>query len=337
MNITGKRVDNATGCWGDHLLAWSLGHPYRKYREDWEMVSRREKVTDFPLYLQLEITPRCNLKCRSCIHGYPDLSRKYADIDRVLPDDLYLKILEEASRYGCPSISFHNNCEPMLDPHLEEKIALARKAGFLDLILVTNGTLLTEERSSRLLRAGITKISFSIDAFSREGYERLRIGSDFLKVRGNILAFLEIKRREHRVLPITRVSFVITRENSHEVEPFREYWEDKVDKVDFQCFCAIEGYNESLAPAGSRPVHRFPCSAPWQQLVIRANGDVVPCCSFYGSEMVIGNIRETSIHDLWLQPRMVQLREALGSFKNLSATCVRCMKTRYEPPGPPSP
>lgn len=322
QRIVDKRAD-----YGDAVLFRAFGEPYNTYRQKWKQACGRELVTEFPLYLQFELTPHCNLACPSCIHGVETLKSGYVKVPNTLD---FGKVIEEAASYGCPSIAFHNNNEPLLVRDVEDKIKMARSAGFIDLIMTTNATLLNAERAERLLDAGLTKINFSIDALTEETYRVNRKNGDFKTVTSNIMAFLDLKKRKNYELPITRATFVINRNNYQEADGFREYWKDKVDLVEFQNFQAIEGYTEPLCPPGFEKFDGFECSYPWQQVVIRANGDVLPCCSFYGADIVLGNVARNSIHELWHGPVMTALRETLskGIFAHLS--CAKCAGTFYK-------
>lgn len=314
---------------GDKILIEEIGQKYFDYREKWKKASKKELLTDFPLYIQIEHTGKCNLRCRSCIHGNPDLKANYSRGFKPLDINLYKKVLAEARKFNCPSISFHNNDEPLLLPDLEERIALAKAAGFFDIILVTNANLLTKERADKLLKSGITKLNFSVDGWNEETYSKVRIGGNFKKVLENIEYFLTQKKKLNLKLPITRVTSVLSSLTFDDKENFKKFWEKKVDLVEFQNFQAIEQTRE-LIPAGSKIDENFICSGPWQQIVIRANGDVLPCCSFYGMDLAVGNIKEENIYDIWNGEKMKKIREKLA--KNdfgFSPACSACSRTVY--------
>jgi hypothetical protein len=43
-----------------------LGNNFAKYREKWDAVNRLELVTDFPMFLHLDLHQYCNYKCPHC-------------------------------------------------------------------------------------------------------------------------------------------------------------------------------------------------------------------------------------------------------------------------------
>jgi radical SAM protein with 4Fe4S-binding SPASM domain len=325
QRIYGKRTDYA-----ETILSEELGEKYIEYRKNWLKASRREIVTDFPLYIQIEHSGKCNLHCPMCLQGVESLRKDYSHGFSPLSIETYNKVLAEAKRYDCPSISFHNNDEPLLIRDLETRIKLAKEAGFFDIIVVTNATLLTRERTRKLLKSGVTKMNFSVDGWNEESYEQVRRGGDFNTVLRNVEYFLEEKRRANLRLPITRATCVLNKFTYKDIDKFREFWGRRVDMVEFQNFQAIRGYTESLKPDGALVNKGFVCNAPWQQVVIRANGDVLPCCSFYGVELVVGNIKNSSIYEIWHSNEMKRIRGELSNNNfSFSPLCKTCSETFY--------
>ncbi|MBI4440318.1 SPASM domain-containing protein [Candidatus Woesearchaeota archaeon] len=320
--IVGNRTD-AT----ESILAGELGSRYIEYRKTWVSASKREIVTPFPLYIQIEHSGKCNLRCVHCIHGQENLKNEYSR--GVLSMELYEKILSEASKYNCPSISFHNNDEPLLLPDLELRIAMAKKYGFIDIILVTNGTLLTKERADSLLKSGLTKINFSVDCADAETYKKVR-GGDFNRVVENIDYFLSQKKKLGLKLPITRATCVLSKHTSKNMDRFQDFWGKRVDIVEFQNFQVLRGFTEHLSPENSGRDESFACNSPWQQVVIRANGDVLPCCSFYSKELVVGNVNRDTIHDIWNGEAMKRMRRELKSNNfEFNPFCKSCSETFF--------
>ena len=56
-----------------------IGPRFTKYREDWDKANKMELVTDFPLFLHLDMNQECNYKCPHCIIGTPKEVSQYYD------------------------------------------------------------------------------------------------------------------------------------------------------------------------------------------------------------------------------------------------------------------
>ena len=69
----------------------------------------------------------------------------------------------------------------------------------------TNGTLLDEDKSRRLIEAGLDQFAFSFDGYDAETNERIRVNADFEKTVGNIVRFLEIKKEIGVRKPLTLI------------------------------------------------------------------------------------------------------------------------------------
>ena len=53
----------------------------------------------------------------------------------------------------------------------------------------------------------------------------------------------------------------------------------------------------------------FRCTKPWQRMIVRHDGTLLPCCTFHGAHLPVGNVFESSISEIWTSPAMRDLRE----------------------------
>ncbi|MCD7898234.1 MAG: radical SAM protein [Planctomycetaceae bacterium] len=111
----------------------------------------------FPRSVRIECTNACNSNCVTCPRQR--MKRPVA----VMPDDVYARIIAECGRNRCREVQLHHFGEPLLDANLEEKIRLAKAAGVAKVKMFSNGSLLTEDRSRGLLKAGLDEIAVSFD------------------------------------------------------------------------------------------------------------------------------------------------------------------------------
>lgn len=326
MNLRGKERRELA----EAEQARRYGGRYREYRRLYRAAGQLEYEPPFPLYLMLEQTYLCNLRCPMCIQGLPE-RRKAFEPGTRMSQELFEKIILEGEHHDCPSVSMHVNDEPLVVKDLPQRIAFAKAHGFMDIIMTTNGVLFTEERVRQVIDAGVTHLLFSIDAATQTTYDKVRLGGSWSKV----LRAIEIARtyRDSRgsVLPLLRASFVQNRLNQHETEAFQQKFSQLVDYVEIQGFTSYYAMTDSLIPEGADRIEDFTCNEPWRKLIVRANGDVLPCCSFYGYEIVVGNLNRSSLYDLFNSVAMKRLRAEFkqGIYRN--PACGHCSKSFYTP------
>jgi radical SAM protein with 4Fe4S-binding SPASM domain len=309
------------------------GERYRTYRENYKLAGEYKYEPEFPLYLMLEQSYSCNLKCPSCIHGFSEEKKKFNPDVKIMPRSLFNQIIEEGGKNNCPSISFCVNDEPLIIPDLPERIAYAKKHKFMDLFITTNGTFLTLDLVKELISAGLTRILVSIDAATPETYSKVRPGKgDFDRTVKNLEALVDYKKTMNLALPVIRASFVNSQLNAHERSLFIEKFSPLVDHLEVQGFSVYYDHNTEMIPRNSFPVNDFACNEPWRKLIIRANGEVLPCCTFYGYEIVVGNILQTTLKEIYNGKQLRDIRREFKESTYSSEPCQTCSKSFYSAP-----
>ena len=99
------------------------------------------------------VTKQCNLRCKHC------------SISEEAPGELSteegFELIEEAAKLGHVKFAFTGG-EPLLRPDIYELIEYA--ASFdMQVVMATNGTLITDEVAKKLVRAGLERAAISID------------------------------------------------------------------------------------------------------------------------------------------------------------------------------
>ncbi len=114
-----------------------------------------------PLWLVLELTYRCPLKCPWCSNP--------VDFERAGADELstgeWMRVMAEGRKLGALQLGFTGG-EPMLRPDLEELVAEASRLGYYT-NLITSGVGLNDGRLAALKRAGLNQIQLSIQSAER--------------------------------------------------------------------------------------------------------------------------------------------------------------------------
>lgn len=294
----------------DERMAQALGpraEAFRAYRRAWHAgITERA----FPLQLDVALNASCNLRCPMCTFsdGLTNRGR-----ESWMPLAHWQALLADAVPRGLCAVGFNGINEPLIRDDLPAFVGAARDAGVLDIMLHTNGTLLTPAMSQRLMDAGLTRIFLSLDAATSETYRKIRVGAPALHwVEGNIHTLLRL--RAGRPLPVVGVCFVRMATNAHEQAAFTEKWAPHVD------FFSVQEYmnpwperadKDALAASDRQPPTDFRCPQPFQRLRIGAAPEhpIHPCCAFPGEQMSAGSSPTTTVQAAWDGPLLTRLRE----------------------------
>lgn len=260
------------------------------------------EIQDHPVQLDLELNSGCNMKCPFCIHGYEEIKNKNVDLDK------YKTLIDEAVELGARSLKLNYINEPLMRRDLEDVVRYARSVGMLNIYLVTNGTLLIESRRQKLIDSGITKIFISIDAATPETYDKQRLDGRFNKVVANVCDLVKERNAQGKSFPLVRVSFLKNQLNIHEADEFEEFWKDKVDLIAFQKMNEVPEQETGLV-LNSESLPDKGCSFPFKQLVVDAEGDILPCCTLFGKKLTLGNIDSMNLEEAWNSDNMKQLQK----------------------------
>ena len=305
------------------------GKNFMLYRRKWEQVNRFEMESDFPMFLQIEPSYKCNFQCTMCVQGIPELKEKFGYPERLTTKEI-TRILAEGRKYNCPSISFQGDNEPFLIKEMTDWISLAREYGFIDIMVNTNGSVMNAKIAEKVIKSGLTRLRFSLDAFTEETYSRIRIKGKIRNIVSNIELFLWKRKELKSELPKVGVNFVRMKENEHEMGEFIKFWNDRVNYIVIQEFMSpdVEGDFEYMKGTSSGKRPDFKCTQPWQRLYIRGNGEVTACCAMFSRYLKLGDINSSSLYELWNSKAAKDLRKlhAEGRYAE-NFICLKCSKS----------
>ncbi len=108
-----------------------------------------------PLWLVLEMTYKCPLKCPWCSNPL-----NFEDFTQELTTEEWKKVLHDARKIGSLQLGFSGG-EPMLRPDIEELVGEADNLGYYT-NLITSGMGLSKDRLKELKRVGLKQIQISL-------------------------------------------------------------------------------------------------------------------------------------------------------------------------------
>jgi MoaA/NifB/PqqE/SkfB family radical SAM enzyme len=244
--------------------------------------------------------------------------------------EVFKEVIDVGVKKGLQAIRLNYINEPLIRKDLVKFIEYAHSAGLMDIYMSTNGSLLTEEISRLLINSGLTRIQISLDAASEKTYNDIRPSNFTLEeVTQNVLKFIEIRNNEFSaVLPAVRVNFVKTSINESELEKFINFWKEKVDGIGIQDLVNIMKPTKNILKGG---IKDFKCVQPFQHLVVRYNGHILPCCTFFGAELPIAKLKsETKPEVVFSRKKNVAMTDSpLDVFKDESRLLIQTIEEAW--------
>ena len=217
---------------------------------------------------------------------------------------LYKKIIDECSNYkNIERIIAYMNNEPLTDPYLIERIDYAKdKVPWACIHIVTNGLLLSEDISEKLLNSKLDWIGISFHGIRQQTVEKT-MGIPFKHTLDRINNFIDKAKEKKNLKDYIMVTFLghkyMTPEERDEAI---SYWKNKgIERIDY--------YESPISRAGNvegiRDVYNHKkiigCNtmAAEDMMHISDDGKAILCCMDWRKEVVLGDINNETIYQVW--------------------------------------
>ncbi len=166
--------------------------------------------------LYLEPTSGCNLKCQTCIRN------TWNEHFGSMSFELFIRICQQLKELPfLQSVMLAGFGEPLYHPEVVEMVRRLKQAARVSVEITTNGTLLNEQLSERLLEAGLDRLWVSFDGTSETSFDDIRRGASFRLVLKNVQQLRELATKMNRPLAIG-ISFVVMRDNIEDIKNIEE-------------------------------------------------------------------------------------------------------------------
>lgn len=178
-------------------------------------------TTDLPkqrsLVVRMDITNKCNLRCLHCtlIANRNYRGETYGD----MPIELFEKIAKEIFPHA-HTVALSCEAEPIMHPHFLDILRIVQKYPGAGYQLITNATLLTEEKVQALFDSNISTITISIDGATSATFEHVRKGGKWDKVEHGIQLIMDKKNalgRGRKQFPHLQISYTLMRSTLNEL------------------------------------------------------------------------------------------------------------------------
>lgn len=263
----------------------------------------------------LEISNLCNLHCAFC----PGTKRP----KRVMTEAEFTVLLSKLRDYT-DFLYFHLMGEPLCHPELEPFLRLAGEAGF-NVILTTNGTLLSRHQDMLLASPGLHKVNISLHAF-----EANDLSMPFSEYLDGCFSFgtaaagakLVSYRLWNNGGQDARNGEILNAMERHFPKPWvQERRGIRIGQRVYLQYGDRFDWPDLAAPDGGQAVF---CYGLRDQLGVLCDGTVVPCCLDHEGNLALGNLLEQDLQEILDAPRAKAIYEGFSRRKAMEELCRRC-------------
>jgi MoaA/NifB/PqqE/SkfB family radical SAM enzyme len=274
--------NNSKSKWVDYLI----------YRYKFNNYIKLRKIPKFPLYLLIEPTSVCNLRCSMCFQVDKSFSSNKDFMGRM-DFNMFTRIVDEAATKGTKAITLASRGEPTLHRQFGEMLEYCR-GKFYEIKINTNAILLNTELSHKILKSDIGMVAFSVDAYDNEGYERIRNSKKFPQVVENIMNFHSIREKYYPESNIITRAHGVQVEDDFDRKAFFSFWENITNEVTLtDSVMRWDTYNNDKHNKTS------PCSTALDRMYIWHDGICNPCDADYKSYLKVGDFKGNTIEEIW--------------------------------------
>lgn len=285
-----------------------------------------------PLYLDVELTNCCNITCNMCPVGTGCMKRKKG----FMKDVVFDRICEDVEKYSIQGVRFIRWGEPVLHKNFLMYLDKIKKTG-TKVHFNTNGMLLTDNMIQEIIGLQVESVKFSFQGIDHRTYGEMRTGGDYEQLFETIQKFYLL--RGENTYPYLSVTTSTTYESEEEIEQFKESIKPFCDSVDvgrtkmehvdlermhlsLERRQLYEGYMRQEKGIMKRMEI---CPELWDKLSINWDGSVSACCRDYDNTMLIGNIMEEDLLELFHNRQEELYRELLCANRlNALPLCKNC-------------
>lgn len=285
-------------------------------------IESRLQEHPFPPQLVIENTSACNQRCLHCSH------KEMKRLRRPMTRSLWNRIVEEVAQES-PNTevwpTFYGEAL-ILGHELWDRLDYAAQVGCQNLVLNSNGgLLLRKDHIGRILKSPLKRFILSLDGYSKEVYEKIRVGGRWEEVYAGVEELLRRKEHSGQIYPVITCQFSLMEENWHEVEPFRDHWQSRGAEVKVRPkleWTATGSIRSSLIDHQTD----FRIACPWgnNTMAVLQDGRGAACAVDYEGRYSVGKIGDLSIKAAWHTLGQLRRLHRRHEWDQLPELCRRC-------------
>ena len=269
-----------------------------------------------PFIVFVDPASACNFRCSFCPtghHAIPEIANRY---NGLMKFDVFTKIVDDLADFDKPIkvLRLYKDGEPFLNKRLADMVRYAKASGRVEYVdTTTNGSLITPGRLGPVLEAGLDKINVSVDGMTEEIYQRVTgVRFDFPRFVENV-KWLFANKGSCEVV-VKTIGDILT---PAQREEFFDVFGDYADRIFVEnlapCWPEFDTekhmgvkitqgiYQQAIGETEVCPYIFYGCS-------VNADGQVSSCFLDWGRKLIIGDVRQDTMFEIWNSDKMNALR-----------------------------
>lgn len=280
-----------------------------------------------PFLVYAEPTSFCNLKCKFCPNSTVNSENK-----SFMPIETFEKIIHDIREFPeRPRVfKFCGIGEPLMNKHTPDMIRRVKETGSADkIIMYSNGVLLNRELNRKIVDAGLDQLNISVEAIDEAGYmEFAGTKIDFDRFVENIADLYENRKQLKLYVKIHNLAV----KSDADKERFYSLFGDISDYIQIEGISHI--FSDFTSEGEEKLIDRYTedatkkrqvCAICFKTLNVNADGTCSPCSVDWAHRVIVGDIRQESLLDIWNGEKLRELRRRFctGSISP-SEACFDC-------------
>ena len=276
-------------------------------RLNWYIGPKNTIITPFPLHVDLESASTCNMDCPMCYRS------KLKDTGQM-NFDLFKKAIDECETNNVFSIRLSWRGETLTHPRIKEMIAYATNK-IKNVSFLTNAFYIDDDMIDCFIENAINYVSVSFDGI-KENYEKIRYPAKFEESYKRLARLRDKKRATGANRPQVRVC-TIWPAIRDDPDAYYKTMKEVSDYIVYNPYINFKG------PMQMKP--DFICQYPWERIVVAFNGNAQCCTGWNADDIILGNIRDNTIYEMWHSDLMNKIRDIhAGSRRMELNSCANC-------------
>jgi MoaA/NifB/PqqE/SkfB family radical SAM enzyme len=297
--------------------------------------TRLETVIPIPTPFVLFVDPSssCNFRCKFCPTSDSKLIKETGRWQGQMDFGLYKKMIDDLKAFDRPLkvLRMYKEGEPFLNKHFADMVRYAKESGTTEFVdTTTNGYLLDYEHVRPVLDAGIDRINISVDGMSDQMF------LEFTGVKVNFDKFVDNIRKLYEMKGECEICIKIAGDYLSE--------EDKKRFFDIFGECADRVFIENVAPCwpefdveqrlgvniekgiyNQEVTAVNTCPYIFYSMSVNSDGSVSLCFLDWARKLIIGDVRNQSVKEIWDGAQMFQYRvQHLEGRRGENPVCGQC-------------